>query len=65
MTLSIMTLSIMTLSIMVEICYAEYHLRSVSIMQSVANKLIMLSDCMLNVVMLSVVAPCIALNGYN
>ncbi len=38
-------------------CYAECHLCSVSIMLSVTNKPIMLSVIMLNVVILSVLAP--------
>jgi hypothetical protein len=36
-------------------CYADCHFCSLSIMLSIANKLIMLSVIMLNVVMLSVI----------
>ncbi len=42
---------------MVECCYAEIHLIKVSIMLSVENKPIMLSVVMLNIAMLTVMAP--------
>ncbi len=50
-----MMLSMMALNL--ESCYAECHLSLVSFVPSVANNPSMLSVIMLNVVMLSVLAP--------
>ncbi len=57
MTFSITTLSIMTFSMIAEHCYAVYQLCWLSLLLSVTNKPFMLFVIMLNVVMLSVVAP--------